>query len=488
MGDILTAAAYLKALRRSELIEEAELDRLLREFRDSGVSLDDPQALANALVTRRVLTRWQNDMLMAGKHRGFFLGKYRLLSLLGQGGMGAVYLAEHRMMRRRVAIKVLPPRKSGNAEYVARFRREARAAATLDHINIVRMYDIDQDQDKDTVVHFLVLEYVDGGSLQDLVNSRGPLDPLTAANFICQAAEGLAHAHSAGIVHRDVSSANVLIDSSGTVKILDLGLAQFYRDSTATATSDVGHRYLGTADYLAPEQALDSTTVDPRTDLYALGCTFYFLLAGHPPFPGGTATQKLIAHQTCEPKPIEQERPEIPESLSLILRRMMAKKREDRWQSATELSQALQQWISEQRMAQPRTPTPSKQSAGSTTQSHSGGHRDPLGSFETHPKIDTTAARTTSLSPSSIKIEAERSTRPTARRDKPHQGNRWLILLLVGMLVILIGGYVLIYARSQSPRRPVGRLRLSAVNVNKQFSIPLVERSVLAQSMFSLEC
>jgi len=214
-------------------------------------------------------------------------------------------------MRRRCAIKVLPWKLVKDSSYLQRFHREAQAVAALDHPNIVRAYDIDHEKDGNLEIHFLVMEYVEGRNLFDMVQSVGPLPAAIVAEYIRQGAQGLAHAHKAGMVHRDVKPGNFIVDQNGTVKLMDLGLARLAaNESDHSLTIAHDERVLGTADYLAPEQAVDSHLVDTRADLYSLGCTMYFLLTGRPPFNEGTLTQRLLAHQTKEPTPIEQLRPD----------------------------------------------------------------------------------------------------------------------------------------------------------------------------------
>src|SRR5262245_45377161 len=187
-------------------------------MKDQGAAMDDARRIADELVARNLLTRWQADKLLQGKHRGFFLGKYRLLSHLGSGGMSSVYLAEHVLMRRRVAVKVLPKSRLNDTSYLERFHREAQAVAALDHRNIVRAYDVDQ-VDRN---HFLVMEYVPGQSLHELVTKSGPISYVAAAEYARQSAEGLHHAHRMGMVHRDIKPGNLLLDDKGTIKLLDL--------------------------------------------------------------------------------------------------------------------------------------------------------------------------------------------------------------------------------------------------------------------------
>ncbi|HCS52845.1 MAG TPA: serine/threonine protein kinase, partial [Planctomycetaceae bacterium] len=211
------------------------------------------------------------------------------MNLLGRGEMSAVYMAEHIAMQRKCAIKVLPANRVKDTSYLGRFQREARAVATLDHPNIVRAYDVDQQNEGGAEIHFLVMEYVEGQSIEKLVNSKGPMPFVEIADIIRQAAEGLFHAHNAGLVHRDIKPGNLLVSQNGTVKLLDLGLARFFKeDGEESLTIKHDEKVLGTADYLAPEQAVDSHNVDQRGDIYSLGCTFYFALTGHPPFTDGT--------------------------------------------------------------------------------------------------------------------------------------------------------------------------------------------------------
>jgi serine/threonine protein kinase len=345
MAAELAVDQFLSLLERSRLLPEEQAQRLVDEFNESG-SFDDSKKIADELVSREVLTSWQAGMLLQGKHRGFILGAYRILKPLGKGGMGAVFLAEHQRMRRRCAIKVLPSDHSKReSSLLDRFYREAQAVAALDHPNIVRAYDVNSSMENNKEIHYLVMEYVEGYDLQQTVQKRGVLGFREAADLIRQAAEGLAHAHQAGLVHRDIKPANLLLDSKGVVKVLDLGLAVFTETEDASLTNEMGDTVLGTADYLAPEQALDSHNIDARADIYSLGQTFYFLLVGHPPFPEGTVAQRLLAHQMKEPHPINATRPDAPLSLLSIVKKMIAKKPADRYQTAGDVAAALGEWL-----------------------------------------------------------------------------------------------------------------------------------------------
>ncbi len=364
----LTAESFLQVVRQSGLIDKDQLSKLLQTYSVCGVDVTKSQDIANAMIAGDWLTRWQAEKLLAGRHKGFFLGKYRLLDLLGKGGMSSVYLAEHVLMKRRCAIKVLPSKRVRDSSYLARFHREAQAVASVDHPNIVRAYDVDCAQDRDNQIHFLVMEYVSGRSLQEIVNQDGPQGYVAATEFIRQAADGLDHAHKAGLVHRDIKPGNLLVDNSGTVKILDMGLARFFDDrdeNPLTLAHD--EKVLGTADYLAPEQALDSHTVDARADIYSLGCSLYFLLTGHPPFTEGTLAQRLMWHQTKVFPPITNERRDCPQPLLRILAKMVAKQPDDRQNSAAEVAAACTQWLIENADAEWKKRHPALLRAGTSS-------------------------------------------------------------------------------------------------------------------------
>ena len=341
---------FLDNLQRSGLVSGDKMPHLQQDLEERGVGLEDPHAIAEALVDNDTISRWQADKLLEGKHRGFFLASYRLLRPLGKGGMGAVFLARHEMMRRQCALKVLRHTQAKEGTSVLeRFYVEAQAVAALDHPNIVRAYDVDKEVKGNKEIHYLVMEFVDGQDVQALVSERGGLDYITAADYVRQAANGLAHAHEKSLVHRDIKPANLIVDTKGVVKILDLGLARLTHDDSQQASLTVAYNetVLGTADYLSPEQALNSHDVDHRTDLYSLGCTAYFMLTGHPPFPVGTVAQRLVAHQVKSPDPIPEERPDAPADLVAIIDQMMAKDPSERHQTAADVAVAFSAWLLE---------------------------------------------------------------------------------------------------------------------------------------------
>lgn len=315
--DTLTPTAFGEVLRDSGLIAEADLASYLAGRPESA------KILAGRLVAGGLLTDYQASRLLAGKSRGFVLARrYKVLRPLGEGGMGQVFLAEQAGLRRLVALKVLPPKFAADPVAVARFDREALAAAALDHPNIVRVHDTGEDAG----VHFLVMEYVAGSPLSAVVAKAGPLPFDAACDYIRQAALGLANAHERGLAHRDIKPANLLVTSDGTVKVLDLGLARFVEDGDGLTRQHNAGDILGTADYMAPEQAVDAAEAGTPADIYSLGCTLHFLLVGKAPFAGMRTAHKLMAHQSRTP-----ELPTgLPPGVVTVLRAMTAKRPEDR--------------------------------------------------------------------------------------------------------------------------------------------------------------
>jgi serine/threonine protein kinase len=308
----------------------------------------DPRAFAEVLRERGWLTDYQVDQVFQDNAAGLVLGSYVLLDRLGSGGMGQVFKARHQKLGRIVALKVINPAHLHKPVAVHRFHREIRAAAQLDHPNIVHAYDAEEASGS----HFLVMEYIEGTDLGRLVKQHGPIPVAQASEYIRQAALGLQHAHERGLVHRDVKPNNLLLslrpgvgrpEPEPVIKLLDLGLALLQRpllDSDSGPVSVAG-TVVGTVDFLAPEQARDSNTVDIRADLYSLGCTFYYLLTGKVPFTGATATNKIFKHALEEPVPVEQLCPELPLHVAAIVRRLMAKRPEDRFQTPGELAAVL---------------------------------------------------------------------------------------------------------------------------------------------------
>ncbi len=271
--------------------------------------------------------------------------RYRVIRPLGRGGMGVVYLAEHRHMERQVALKVISTDLVSNPDAVRRFRQEVTAAARLGpHPHVVAVYDADQVDD----LHFLVMEYVDGQSLADYLRDKGPLPTAEACDYARQAALGLEHAAGQGMVHRDVKPHNLMRTPQGQVKVLDFGLARCYRETEKARTQLTQQGVLmGTADYMAPEQASDSRAADVRADVYSLGCTLYHLLTGRVPFPGGGTVEKIIKHAVEAPTPVGALRPDLPVGVAQVVEKMMAKALEQRIQTPREVAESLAPWTKE---------------------------------------------------------------------------------------------------------------------------------------------
>jgi serine/threonine-protein kinase len=336
---------FLAHIVESGLLNEEQVEEVASRLPESLRG----RALARAFVEQGLLTRFQAERLLAGRTTGFHLGQYRILDQLGRGGMGQVYKAEHRTMNRIVALKVLSPNlvRTGRAQEL--FLREVRAVARLVHPNIVTAYDANNIQDR----YYLVLEYIEGPNLDQLVREQGPLTIGQACDCIRQVALGLQYAHERGMVHRDIKPANILVQRDESkpdktlVKISDFGLARLQSAGVAAedgpgtiVTKD--NTVMGTPDYLSPEQARSLHNVDIRSDLYSLGCTFYFLLKGDVPFPGGNTLEKLVRHSTENPQPIESFRSDVPAAVLQILYKLLAKDAEDRFQTPAELALALE--------------------------------------------------------------------------------------------------------------------------------------------------
>jgi len=351
----ITSDRIFELIEKSRLVESASLLaqlELVRE-RHGGLLPEDPVVVCKELEDAGLVTRWQCEKILQGKYKGFFIGNHKILGHLGSGGMSSVYLAEHLVMKHKRAIKVLPKSKLGNSSYLERFQREAKAIASLNHPNIVRAFDINNEKD----THYLVMEYVDGADLQALVRKHGPLPFALAADYIAQSARGLHHAHEAGLIHRDVKPANILVNKKGVVKVLDLGLALFSEETDASLTMEYNDKVLGTADYLPPEQAINSHKIDSRADMYGLGCTLYFLLTGHAPFPEGSIPSRIIRHQNSMPPDIRKDRPDCPGELDGVCVKMMQKDPRFRYANCMQVALVLEAWLAKYRKETENDPT-----------------------------------------------------------------------------------------------------------------------------------
>ena len=309
---------------------------LARERNPSSVTPEDlDKLLAEICVNKGWITSFQAREMLNDRHL-FRLGQYTVLDEIGKGGMGQVFRAEHAMMGREVAVKVLPRAKS-TPESETAFRREMRMLGRLDHENLVRAFDAGYD----AMVYYLVTELVPGIDLKHYVQKHGPLDEETAASVIAQAARGLGYAHEQGLVHRDVKPGNLLVMQDGRVKVLDLGLAGSQLEDEALRIG----RVVGTMDYIAPEQIRAPDDVGPSADIYSLGCTLYYAVTGRPPFPGGDRKDKMQRHLNDTPDPVRRLSPHLSEAFCRVIDDMMAKAPERRISSANAVIERLRPWL-----------------------------------------------------------------------------------------------------------------------------------------------
>jgi serine/threonine-protein kinase len=355
-----SVAAFIESLRDSRLLEPEQREELRQALRPQ---FKDPNALAGELIRRDWLTPYQVNQVFQGRGGDLVLGSYVLLERLGKGGMGQVYKARHRRLDRIVALKLIRKELLSNPTALRLFHREILAAAQLTHPNIVLAFDADAVDG----VHFFTMEYVEGNTFANLVQASGPMPVEMASESIRQAALGLQHAFERGLVHRDLKPSNLMLSwttvpssppksqaelakmrsqwgpQTPLVKILDMGLAQINTPlQESTSKSRVKETtVMGTPDFMAPEQAEDAQRVDTRSDLYSLGCTFYYILTGSVPFPGGTRLEKLMRHRTELPAASSIVRRAIPPTIDAILRKMMAKRPADRFQTPIEVVEAL---------------------------------------------------------------------------------------------------------------------------------------------------
>jgi hypothetical protein len=279
--------------------------------------------------------------------------RFRVVRELGRGGMGVVYEAEHRMMERRVALKVINRALLDHPDALARFHAEVKAAARLDHPNIVRAYDAEQAGE----LHLLVMEYVEGTDLAKVLARKGPLAVPHACHFVRQAALGLQHAFEQGMAHRDVKPQNLMLTPKGRVKVLDFGLARLRGGQGQAGGLTQQGAFMGTPEYVAPEQATDAREADTRADIYSLGCTLYCLLAGRPPFAGDTAVKLVLAHLQEEPPPLRQARPDVPPEFEAVVARMLAKDPARRYQTPAEVAAALAPFVRAEATPAPKART-----------------------------------------------------------------------------------------------------------------------------------
>jgi serine/threonine protein kinase len=336
------AEGFLKSVLRSGLLDKDELVGALRSVPKD--QLRNPHELARHLVQAGKLSRFQAHKLLSGATIGLRLGPYMLQAPLGRGGMGWVYLGMDRRNGQHLAIKVLPPKRArAEDRYLARFQREMSLSRKVSHPHIAKTHEAGVSQG----VYFIAMEYIPGQSLYREVSSSGPLAVPRAAHLFAEVAAALEHAHGLGLIHRDLKPSNLMVTPNDHAKVLDLGLAMMEGEDTDNVEVIGGRGYVvGSFDYMAPEQTLDATQVDARSDLYAMGCCLYFALTGKPPFPGGKTKDKVNAHRHQQPEPIQGRNRDIPARFAELVHKLMAKKPEDRYPDAAAVRADLLTWCS----------------------------------------------------------------------------------------------------------------------------------------------
>ncbi len=335
----MKTAIFNGFLIKSGIMTEPQVREVIRSLSSLVPMPADAETWSSLLVQHGYLTAYQAEKLLEGKPISLVIkGKYLILDKIGVGGMGVVYLAKHLMMNVLVALKVLKAQATRDEGMVQRFIREAQVGSSLRHPNIVQTLDFDEINQQ----FYLAMEYVEGRTLSEIVKADGPLPTKLAVQYIIQAAEGLQAIHEANWVHRDIKPGNLILDQTGTIKIMDMGLARVQDQGADDLTRRVdGGAVLGSADYIAPEQAIDSSSVDIRADIYSLGATLYYLLVSEPPFRGATVAEKLLAHQIARPTYVNDIRRSLPEGLGDVIDKMLAKAPEDRYQTPQEVIDAL---------------------------------------------------------------------------------------------------------------------------------------------------
>jgi len=362
----LTVNNVYGLILRSKLMKLDEAKIVLDRWKEeSKTAQSDVIKFANWLVSRKYVTEYQAKLLIKGHADGYFINSYKISEKLGTGRMGGVYKAEHETGQ-IVALKVLPPSKSREKNFLMRFHREAQMNMELIHPNIVRTFETGVYNG----VHYMVMDYLEGETLDQFLKRSGKVPPDEACHIVYQALRGLDCIYQHGLVHRDLKPANMMLAGpiltskvmDKTLKILDMGLGKLTKNKeplhqvvTALNLTDEG-AILGTPDYMAPEQARDARNIDIRADIYGLGCVLYHLLTGQPPFPDTNIINQIIRHQTETPKPASQFNPKVPEGLNKIINTMLAKEPSDRYQTPEKCAQALAIFLNSGPFVSPSAP------------------------------------------------------------------------------------------------------------------------------------
>jgi serine/threonine protein kinase len=412
-------------LARGKLLPPEQVRALRRRWdAEAGRGAGDVGAFAKWLVEQKHVTEYQAGLLLSGKAARFFVGAYKLLDRLGAG----LFKGAH-PLGQVVALRVLPPSRAKDPELLARFQREAGVAARLKHPNVVRTF----QAARAGALHYLVLEYLDGRTLEEVLNKRGPLPPAEAAWVAHQALLGLHYLHEEGLVHRDVRPANLMLLPGGGVKVLCAGVSRALFDESAADPTAV----LSDPDYTAPEQARDAGRADARADVYGLGCVLYHALAGRPPFADANPLRQMARHAAEPPRPVQELNPAVPEGLQQILGWMLAKGPAARYPTAARAAQALEVFLAADGGRPPAESTPSAE-------------QERLDTHE-YGTVPEGAALPGSAAPAEVNVELVEATPEQPPPQPPDRrgaggglGRRGLVFLLVGFAVggLLLAGLV----------------------------------------------
>ena len=412
--------AVCNLLGRSRLLTPEQVRALYQRWRGEARDADDVTAFGRWLVAREYLTEFQANLLMRGKAEHLFFGPYKILERVGKGRMAGVYRAVH-SLGQTVAVKVLPPSKAQVPELLARFQREARLALKLKHPNVVRTFETGDNDG----LHYIVMEYLDGETLEDVLRRRGKLPPAEAVRLAHQALLGLQHLHEQGMVHRDLKPANLMLLGGSpastlpaVVKIMDIGLGKALFDEGSPGPKfDLTNEgsLLGTPDYMAPEQARSAQAADIRADVYSLGCVLYQALAGQVPFPDSNLVSLLMRHATEPPRPLRELNPAVPEGLQQIVEWMMAKDPAQRYPTPGRAAQALQVFLAAGTEA-PAQPEGRMRAYLDWLDKQPGGRAAPV---PTAAKAAKAAAPLPEIELVPVDVQPKRAAAPARKRSKP---------------------------------------------------------------------
>jgi serine/threonine protein kinase len=334
-----TVEGFLKRVLKSGLLDRSQLQEALRDL--PRELRDDAEAVADHLVRKGKLSRFQSAKILRGSGRGLLLGHYQLLAPIGRGGMSTVFLARDERSEKLVALKILTPERWRKQErLLARFLREMELSRRVAHPNLAWTYDCGFCLD----IYYIAMEFIPGKNLSKVVNEDGPIKVPRAARLMAEVASGLHHAHTQGLIHRDMKPSNIMVTPNDHAKVLDLGLALMEGEQEEENVIGGQGYIVGTMDYIAPEQTTDATAVDGRADIYSLGCALYFALAGRVPFPGGSSRDKIRRHRSELPTPLRELAPSVPAGFARLVERMMAKEPDARPASAAVVEEELRAW------------------------------------------------------------------------------------------------------------------------------------------------